>query len=212
MNWLLKAFATGVITFAATNIDDIFVLMLFFSQTGNRLRAWHVVAGQYIGFTALVAVSLLGFLVGLAIPQHWIGLFGLLPIIIGVRHWLNRKYEAEKENEEKEQVRRSSSDGVIAALLSVATVTAANGGDNIGIYTPLFAVSTLQKLLILLTVFYILIALWCWLGYLLSKQPQVAYTLTNYGHIVVPVVLIGLGIYILFESGTLMWLLSLRTF
>lgn len=211
MNSLLKACVTGVITFAATNIDDIFILILFFSQLRNRLRAWHIVAGQYIGFTALVAISLLGFLVGLVIPQHWIGILGILPIIIGVRHWLNRKREAEKENEEKKQVRRVSSDGIIAALFSVATVTAANGGDNIGIYTPLFAASSLQELLAVLTVFYILIAVWCLVGYLLSRQPQIAYTFTHYGHFV-PIVLIGLGIYILFESGTLSLLWSVVSF
>ena len=36
-----------LITFAATNIDDIFVLMLFYSQTNETFHRWHIVAGQY---------------------------------------------------------------------------------------------------------------------------------------------------------------------
>jgi cadmium resistance protein CadD (predicted permease) len=27
---------------------------------------------------------------GLLVPREWIGLLGLLPIIIGIRYWLNR--------------------------------------------------------------------------------------------------------------------------
>jgi cadmium resistance protein CadD (predicted permease) len=85
MRWLLTAIITGTVTFAATNIDDIFVLMLFFSQVNSRLRPRHIVAGQYLGFTALVAISLLGFLGGLVVPRAWIGLLGLAPILIGVK-------------------------------------------------------------------------------------------------------------------------------
>ncbi|GAB4164356.1 MAG: hypothetical protein Fur0021_39930 [Candidatus Promineifilaceae bacterium] len=43
---------TGLLTFAATNIDDIFILVVFFSQTNASLtnvslRLRHVVVGQY---------------------------------------------------------------------------------------------------------------------------------------------------------------------
>jgi hypothetical protein len=71
---------TAVATFAATNIDDIVRLMLWFSQTGPALRGRQIVAGQYLGFVALVALSLLGFLGALIIPPAWIGLLGLAPL------------------------------------------------------------------------------------------------------------------------------------
>jgi cadmium resistance protein CadD (predicted permease) len=38
---------------------------------------------------------------------------------------------------------------------------------------------------------------WCVAGYLIHRQKAVAYTLQRYGHWIVPVVLIALGIYIL---------------
>src|SRR5436189_6084961 len=85
MSWLFKAITVGILSFAATNIDDIFVLTLFFGQAGRRLRPWHIVAGQYLGLAALVAISLVGYLARMIVPPAAIGLLGVFPIIIGVR-------------------------------------------------------------------------------------------------------------------------------
>lgn len=192
MHWLLTAIIAGTVTFAATNVDDIFVLMLFFSQINRHLRPRHIVIGQYLGFTALIAISLLGFLGGLFVPRAWIGLLGIAPIVIGVKKLLRR--EAEKE----EETDGSSAQGVA----SVAAVTFANGGDNIGIYTPLFANISPARLAVIIGLFYLLLGIWCYAGYVIARHPIVARLLARYGHAVVPFVLIGLGVYILIESGT----------
>jgi len=193
MSWLLKAVATGAVSFAATNIDDIFVLALFFGQTGRRgLRRWHIVTGQYIGFAALVAISLTGYFARFIVPAPWIGFLGLLPIAIGVRA-LARRHQAREEHREA----RAG-----AGVLSVAAVTFANGGDNIGIYTPLFAASERAELLVIVMVFFVLVGLWCVLGRLIGNHSAVKKGLDLYGHIIVPIVLIALGLYIMIESGT----------
>jgi cadmium resistance protein CadD (predicted permease) len=75
----------GISAFVATNIDDIFVLMLFFSS--SNYSKWQVVFGQYLGIGALVAVSTLGSLLTLVLPQY-IGLLGLVPITIGVIRYI----------------------------------------------------------------------------------------------------------------------------
>src|SRR4051812_38665187 len=111
MEKILATLITAAITFAATNIDDIFILMLFFSQANKEFHLWHIVAGQFLGFTALVLISLLGFFGGLIISRAWIGLLGLVPIILGVRHWSKHSREEELEQEEKEQVHRSRRNG-----------------------------------------------------------------------------------------------------
>ena len=59
MDGLLTALLTGIVSFAATNTDDIFLLLLF-SQVGDNFRNRHLVAGQYLGFGALIALSVLG--------------------------------------------------------------------------------------------------------------------------------------------------------
>ena len=83
---------TATITFAVTNIDDIFVLMIFFSQIDQPFRRGHVVIGQYLGFVALIAVSLLGFLGSFIVPKEWIGLLGLAPIAIGIHKLFDHNY------------------------------------------------------------------------------------------------------------------------
>jgi len=81
--------------------------------------------------------------------------------------------------------------------LDVGIVTFVNGADNIGIYAPLFAVSEARRLIVLVAVLHVLLAVWCVAGYLIHRQKAVAYTLRRWGHRIVPVVLIALGIYIL---------------
>jgi len=48
---VLSVSGRAIVAFAATNIDDIFVLTLFFAQ--NHLKHWHIVAGQYLGLAGL---------------------------------------------------------------------------------------------------------------------------------------------------------------
>src|SRR5438552_16640096 len=82
MNWFVSALITGAVAFSATNIDDIVFLTIFFSQTPER---WRVVLRQYLGFTVLVLVSLIGFFVGQILPHQWLRLFGVAPIAVGIK-------------------------------------------------------------------------------------------------------------------------------
>jgi cadmium resistance protein CadD (predicted permease) len=82
MDWFVSALITGAVAFSATNIDDIVFLTIFFSQTPHRR---HVVLGQYLGFTALVLVSLVGFFGGQILPHEWLRLFGVAPMAIGIK-------------------------------------------------------------------------------------------------------------------------------
>ncbi len=71
-----------------------------------------------------------------------------------------------------------------------------------GIYIPLFATSSGMDFIIILGVFFLMIGIWCAIAYYLARRPAIAHTLTRYGHRLVPIVLIGLGLYILLESET----------
>ncbi len=218
MSWFAQAIIAGVTSFVATNIDDIVILMLFFAQVNTTFRIRHIVAGQYLGFTVLIAASLPGFFGGLILPKAWIGLLGLLPIVIGVKYLVNREKdenEVQTVSDELNSSKTRSSAMSIASLLApqtyhVAAVTFANGGDNIGIYVPLFASSNLASLAVILSVFFLFVGLWCYVAYQLTRHPVIARVFTRYGKRIVPFVLIGLGIYILSESGTYHLLPSFR--
>lgn len=202
MNWLLTTLITGIISFIATNIDDIIILMLFFSKDNNKFHPRQIILGQYLGFTAIILLSLPGLFGGLLVPEAWLRLLGFLPILIGVKELIKKD-----ENDEIQLIPTNTNQSRTPLLkflsqetYSVAAVTLANGGDNIGIYVPLFASGTLVQFSIILGIFYIMIGLWCYVAFLLTRQPNLAKFLTHYGGKITPWVLIGLGIYILFKK------------
>ena len=206
------AITEGITAFLATNIDDIVILLLFFAQVDANFQRRHIVVGQYLGFTLLILASLPGFLGGLVVPREWIGLLGLLPIAIGVRQLLTRQKEETAQVQTVTHDWESSSSryplvSFLSSVISpptyqVAAVTFANGGDNISIYIPLFAGSSLVKLGVILMVFVVLVGVWCIVAYQLTRQPMIAQILSRYGHAIVPFVLIALGLFIMYERGT----------
>ena len=115
--------------------------------------------------------------------HEWLRLFGIAPIAIGIKKLFAQRGD---------HIQRAST-----GPLDVATVTFVNGADNIGIYAPLFAISNAPRVMVLVAVLYVLLAAWCVAGYLIHRQRAVAYTLQRWGHWIMPVVLIALGIYIL---------------
>ena len=187
----------AIAAFAATDVDDLFVLMLFFSNPAFGRR--QVVIGQYLGIGALVAVGIVGSLIALVVPPWIVGLMGLLPIAIGIKKLLDLRKD--KDDDDEIPMNLQSTRGSYLRFLTVAGVTVANGGDNIAVYLPLFASSsTLAGVITLVSIFLVVTAVWCALAYYLVKHRIIASRLSRVGHILLPVVLIGLGIYILAEA------------
>jgi cadmium resistance transport/sequestration family protein len=202
MTDFLTALSKGFTAFTATNLDDIVILLLFFSQVTTLFRRRHIVMGQYLGFAALILMSLPSFFGSLLLPRPWVGLLGIVPIAIGISRLLNPNEDDEAEA--TDPVQPSFLSHILSPqTYSVAAVTFANGGDNVGIYVPLFASSTWENLLVILTVFFTLVGVWCYAAHQLTRIPAIAQVLTRYGNQLIPFVLVGLGILILVDSHTL---------
>ncbi|WP_408648875.1 cadmium resistance transporter [Tumidithrix elongata] len=203
MGWLAKVIVAAVTAFVATNIDDIIILMIFYSQVSPTFRSKHIIIGQYLGFSALILLSLPGFFGGFVISRIWIGLLGFVPIAIGI-HTLVSHQNTEHHVQTTSPLYAKSflSSFLTPQIYHVAAVTFANGGDNIGTYIPLFASTDVVGLGVTLSTFFLMVGLWCYVAHLLTRFAPLAYVLTRYGKAVVPYVLIGLGIYILIDSGT----------
>lgn len=201
----MSLIAIGVSAFVATNIDDIFVLMMFFSSS-MAFPVRQIVLGQYIGIGLLIAISALGSLISLVVPPYIIGLLGIVPIAIGTRRLVQiiikgdktsvpPSMDAAKESNNKKRNKQ------FLPFLAVAAVTFSNGGDNIGVYTPMFAqYNSVSQVTTLIVVFMLMTAVWCIAAYYLVNHPLVASRIRRIGHIVMPFVLIGLGIYILAQA------------
>ncbi|QYO63650.1 cadmium resistance transporter [Leptolyngbya sp. 7M] len=74
MNELSAALIKGITSFIATNLDDIVILTIFFSQVNANFRVRHILVGQYLGFLVIILASLPGFLGGLVLPEAWINI------------------------------------------------------------------------------------------------------------------------------------------
>lgn len=199
----LTAIPTGITAFFATNLDDILILLLFFTQINAEFRRRHIVAGQYLGFLGLILASLPGFFGGRLFSHDWIGLLGVVPIFIGINRLLNGDEDGEEGTDVSLENVSSSNRILSPQTYSVAAITFANGGDNIGIYLPLFASSSWESLVIILSEFFLLVGVWCYAAYRLTKIKAIAETLTRYGNLLIPYVLMGLGILILIDCHTL---------
>ncbi|MFC0432072.1 cadmium resistance transporter [Kutzneria buriramensis] len=181
--------------FTATNVDDIVILALFFGQAaGRRGAATRVVLGQFLGFTAILAASVVGALGAGLLPASAIPYLGVVPLLLGLRAaWTARRDRGAADVE------------VVPAggptVLAVAAVTFANGGDNIGVYVPVFATAGVGSLIVFGVVFLMLTALWCAIGRYVATRPVIARTLSRWGHVVLPAVLVGIGVLILVEGG-----------
>jgi len=86
-------------------------------------------------------------------------------------------------------------------ILKVATTTFASGGDNIGVYVPVFTNVGTSATIVYCVVFLILVGVWCAAGRFVATRPVIAKPLGRWGHILLPVVLITIGLLILIEGG-----------
>ena len=118
---ILSSILQAIGLFIATNIDDIIVLSLFFARgAGQRGTTTRIILGQYLGFTGILGAAVLVSLgAGAFLPPEAIPYFGLIPLGLGL--WA--AWEAWRDDDD---------------VWTVAGVTFANGGDNIGVYVPVF--------------------------------------------------------------------------
>jgi len=214
MGWLLQTIISAISAFIATNLDDILILMFFFSQVNSpksNLRIRHIVFSQYLGFVIILLLSLPGFFGGLIISKSWTGLLGLVPVFIGVKMFINSGEDDEafvSLNSTIESSSRKYSNRMINSVTSflppqvygIAAISVANGGDNIGIYIPFFASLSWLGLSIVISIFLVLVGVRCAIAYYLTCHPIMGKMVARHGQRIIPFVLIGLGLWIFWDS------------
>ncbi|ELB12361.1 CadD family cadmium resistance transporter [Enterococcus faecium] len=203
---MLQNILSALAVYISTSIDYLFILLIIFSQNHTKKGLRQIFFGQYLGTGILVAISLFAAYVLNFIPQDWIiGLLGLIPIYLGIRV----AFVGEKEEEEGEVVEKLGSRGTNRLFWTVSLITIASGGDNLGIYIPFFTSLSFSEIVTSLIVFAISVAVLCYISYKFAKISFVSETLEKYERIIVPIVFIGLGIFIMIENGTIQTILGL---
>lgn len=182
--------------FIATNIDDIIVLSLFFARGAGRSGTTaKIIAGQYLGFGAILATAVIVALGARSfLPESFIPYFGLIPLALGLRAaWQSWRG---KDDDDEEQVT-----GKPISVMTVAAVTFANGGDNIGVYVPIFVTVGTMGIIAYSGVFLLLVVGLVLVARYVATRKSIAAILERWEHVLFPLVLISLGTFILVEGG-----------
>jgi cadmium resistance protein CadD (predicted permease) len=159
-----------------TNIDDPAVLALLLA---SGVTLGRLVAGQYLawGVVALLAAGVVTF-----VPEDALRWLGLLPIAIGLKELLERDEEHAP-----------------LGVPSLAAIAFTGGIDDVGVLPPVFANGDTA---VYVAVFAVLIVPWCLLARWIATRPPVAATIARFGHYLVPLVLIAIGVSVLiYPSG-----------
>jgi cadmium resistance protein CadD (predicted permease) len=193
--WQTATTAVGL--FAGTNIDDIVVLSaLNVSRTAvGRPSSRDIWGGQYLGMAVLVAVSLLASRGLNLVNSDWVGLLGIIPLSLG-------SYRLISAIRASDDITHPSTVGV-SGLPGVVALTAANGGDNIAAYTPVFGTQSNTEIWLTITTFAVCVAVWCLLGAALVTHRRVVAGVQSWGHWIVPVVYLAIGLWVLQKAGYL---------
>jgi cadmium resistance protein CadD (predicted permease) len=203
MAGFFEVIGVGIAAFVATNIDDLFILMVFFAN--RSFPTSQIVLGQYVGMALLLGVSLVGSLVALIIPHNLIGLIGLFPIGIGIKELLELRNKDDDDDKVAKQLSKSRWRTYLPFLV-VAAITF-SGGEEIGIYTSIFVTyNGLSEIIIVFSVVMVLTGVWCGLAAYLVNHSFLADRFRRVAGKVLPFVLVGLGLYILVEASLVPYL------
>ena len=255
---------TALISFVATNADDLVILMNFFTEaavSNSSLKNRHVFIGQYLGFVILLGFSLIGYALSYAIPVEMLGFLGFLPIILGIKAAIEIIVELYKKSSinmneivandavstiELEAIRyRNDISGEILSeltnaqeqqnsvvespsstppnfkqkfvkllshcfnlqILKVGSITLANSGDNVAIYAALFAQASGWQIGVYIVIFLLMVLVWLTISYFFINFRPILTLAQKYARYIVPLVFIGIGIYIIVTSACFPWLI-----
>ena len=194
---ILSSVLQAIGLFLVTNIDDIIVLSLFFARgAGQRGTTARILIGQYLGFIGILGAAVLISLgAGAFLPPEVIPYFGLIPLALGLwAAWQGWRGDEDDDDE-------SRFEGKKVAAWTVAGVTFANGGDNIGVYVPVFLSVDPGAVVAYCVVFLALVAVLVGLAKFVATRRPIAEVLERWEHILFPIVLIGVGVFILISGG-----------
>jgi cadmium resistance transport/sequestration family protein len=194
---------TMIITFIATGIDEMLVLILLFAHAKNKKQIRQVYLGQQIGMTIIVLIVVIAVFGISSFTGKWTGLLGFLPIIIGIMELLER-------NEDDE------SHGIINRIsmfsnltLRVVIIAIVGGAEELAIYIPYFTSLNWDGVILAVLAFVLMVPIWSTFCYMLGSMKSIYHVVKRFERIVIPVVFIGIGMKVLLESDTIEAILDL---
>ncbi|WP_159637051.1 cadmium resistance transporter [Erysipelothrix anatis] len=197
---MISIIFTGIMTYIATSIDYIVLLIILFAQQRQTGKKYQIILGTYIGMAILIGISLAGSMGVSLLPDEYIGLLGLIPLVLGIKVLLQKEDNDSDNDEEISQE---------YLVISTASLLLAAGADNIGVYIPLFATSSISSTTVIIIVYIVLTAFLLFVCDKVSTIEGISETVEKYEKIIVPIVFIILGIYIMIDGNIIQLILGI---
>ncbi|CAE6710516.1 cadmium resistance transporter [Paraburkholderia haematera] len=198
----------AVAAYAATNIDNLFVLLAFLAEAGGRRR--HVIAGQFAGSLALIVGALLLAALLTRLPTGYVGLLGILPVAVGLGKAWTRFRPGTPDQDKNAQATAHTrapatptTDAAGSSWWTVACVAVANGSDNLAVYVPLYASHSCSEGMFISLVFVAMIGIWCAGAVWLVEHPLLGAPIRRYGTALLPLILLVIGVSVIVQNDTL---------
>ena len=188
--------ATAIAAFTATNIDNFVLLVGWFAVRLHR--PGNIAFGQLLATAILSAASAIIAWFSLKLPEPMTGLLGALPIGIGVVRFVRRSAP---------EIQRP----MARSALVVTGVAIANGSDNIAVYVALFATQTGVQIGAISLLFMLMTGVWLATAFWFVNHPTWSEIVQRWGNRLVPWVLIWLGARVIYDAGTIAWLVRIVT-
>ncbi len=198
---LIALMLVSTTTFLATNVDNLLILVGF--QSSNSISPRSIAFGYLAATTTMIAVA-----AGLAAAADQglpfpVGYLGLAPIAIGLYHGAKAfRLGADEVQDSRAPIGTKEKKQAIAGFASVFFTMLANSGDSLLVFAALMADTENKADWAILVPVLAMAAFWVWLARWLTGHPRLREPLQGFARFGLPVLLVGVGLYILIDSPT----------
>ena len=178
--------------FAATNIDNLFLLIAWMTIAGHSRAP--IFVGYFLAAVAvLTTIYVLGSLSGM-LPVEYIGYLGIVPMLLGAKMLWDKLRRREMEAE----VESSTKPGAVR----VGTTLYANSVDSILVLSAMLADSKLQFDYVIMAGYFAAALAFYFLGRIFYSQIAKLEKVTRVAEWVAPLIMLVVGFYILDNTVT----------
>lgn len=184
----------AAVSFAATNVDNLVVTTAQYAAAPvDRVR--RITAGQLCGFAVVLGVSAGGAAALFEIPTRWIGLLGLVPLVLGLRGLVALVRSPDTP--------WGSRWPVAGGFTTAALVTIGLSADNLAVYIPLFREHTVAAGAVVAACFTVFDVALCAGARLAGRHRRTVGFLQRVGSWLSPLVYCVIGVVVLIGAGTI---------
>jgi cadmium resistance transport/sequestration family protein len=195
---------TIIITFIATGIDEMLVLILLFAHARNQQQIRQVYIGQQIGMTFILMLVIIAISGISTFAGKWTGLLGILPIILGIMELMEDEDDDDDSPGILNKISMFSNLSVRVAIIAIV-----GGAEELAIYVPYFTSLNWDEVILAIIIFIIMIPIWSAICHMVGSMKNIYQFVKRFQRIIIPVVFIGIGIKVLLESDTIEAILDL---